>query len=917
MQQAGAASIMTQAPLKNDANQQGWNEIQELLQQTQQENSFMRQQMDILRQENRILKDRIKTIDAETQASRTDSEKALLLGLEGSASMEERVQQGAAEVAGDDASTRDSSYIIADQNGELILPGFPSSSSDGSVVLPDEPSNLSDGNWDILSSDGEGSMANLQDRILQMEENHYTVSEELQATLQELKDLQDQVTDLTSDTDRLSEEKSMVIEALYRQMDKMEKLKGFLEQLKNVCEAHKVEYDIQEFTDTMNTTRTAIEVSEQVSDISRNKEEQDKLTNLLREHNVEIQSEVDRLKDQLVEMESMLRSALAARKSLEQEITVLKGKLSSTEVEREKGEALLRAEKDKLTTVFQYQDPKGSLNLAQLLEDVRLKKDEAESRCEEFERALQESNNHAEKLQEELERIEDEYESSKNHFEEQVERYQATLREMDSEKQVLETDGINLKETVIELEETVERQEYDKQQHLSTIADLNQAVQTLREEKQNIGRDLIDLKRSSARDSEEWIQFQRDLQKAVVIANDYRNEAQTEVKMLEREKSELRDQIKSMSAEVERLRKIERMHKPPTPTTPTPPRSTPSENEIRQRMQAIMKSSEKDIVRGSTTRKTLNNGKISVKNIIKSLESNAGADAPKAPSSPTSPVNMSFTSNTRPPMERRNTTIAITKSINSKPQYTRRATTTILTSHESQKLAMAVANRAHDDSMIGRNRGQQQPTTRNEARTMIGDALTRSRDFSTRRSSPITRDTSESPTSRRTKSHEPLSSGRRSSSTSSMRDSCDSPTPRDSVGNQSPTARKSGETTDKKDPLTVLVRSEGGGSKRNALLKWCQANTHGYKGVEVTNFSSSWNDGLAFCALFHSYMPDMIPWAELNSQDKKRNFTVAFRAGESIDISSILDIDDMVKMERPDWKSVMTYVTAIYKHFET
>ena len=138
---------------------------------------------------------------------------------------------------------------------------------------------------------------------------------------------------------------------------------------------------------------------------------------------------------------------------------------------------------------------------------------------------------------------------------------------------------------------------------------------------------------TSARDSEEWVQFQRDLQKAVVIANDYRNEAQNEVKSLEKDRTDLHEQIKSLSAEVERLRKIERMHKhnKDASATQSPARNSHSENEIRQRMQAIMKSSEKDIVRGSTSRKTLSNGKLSVKNLVKTIESNASADTPKVP----------------------------------------------------------------------------------------------------------------------------------------------------------------------------------------------------------------------------------------------------------------------------------------------
>ncbi|XP_015252099.1 PREDICTED: cytospin-A [Cyprinodon variegatus] len=130
-----------------------------------------------------------------------------------------------------------------------------------------------------------------------------------------------------------------------------------------------------------------------------------------------------------------------------------------------------------------------------------------------------------------------------------------------------------------------------------------------------------------------------------------------------------------------------------------------------------------------------------------------------------------------------------------------------------------------------------------------------------------------------------------------------------------PTAR-SRLREERKDPLSALAR-EYGGSKRNALLKWCQKKTEGYQNIDITNFSSSWNDGLAFCALLHTYLPAHIPYHELTSQDKRRNFTLAFQAAESVGIKCTLDINEMVHTERPDWQSVMTYVTAIYKYFET
>ncbi|XP_053694684.1 cytospin-A-like isoform X2 [Sabethes cyaneus] len=126
---------------------------------------------------------------------------------------------------------------------------------------------------------------------------------------------------------------------------------------------------------------------------------------------------------------------------------------------------------------------------------------------------------------------------------------------------------------------------------------------------------------------------------------------------------------------------------------------------------------------------------------------------------------------------------------------------------------------------------------------------------------------------------------------------------------------KNNSAGDRKDPLNALVKN--GGSKRNALLKWCQNKTVGYRNIDITNFSSSWNDGLALCAIMHSYLPDRIPYDKLSPSDKRRNFSLAFAAAECVGITTSLSIDEMCQLERPDWQQVMGYVTAIYKHFET
>lgn len=91
---------------------------------------------------------------------------------------------------------------------------------------------------------------------------------------------------------------------------------------------------------------------------------------------------------------------------------------------------------------------------------------------------------------------------------------------------------------------------------------------------------------------------------------------------------------------------------------------------------------------------------------------------------------------------------------------------------------------------------------------------------------------------------------------------------------------------DKKDPLASLAQN--GGSKRNALLKWCQNKTVGYTNVDITNFSSSWNDGLALCAILDTYLPEKINYKFLLPQNKRENFQVAISAAESVGIPNQL-----------------------------
>ncbi|MCJ8750396.1 hypothetical protein PDJAM_G00264060, partial [Pangasius djambal] len=60
-------------------------------------------------------------------------------------------------------------------------------------------------------------------------------------------------------------------------------------------------------------------------------------------------------------------------------------------------------------------------------------------------------------------------------------------------------------------------------------------------------------------------------------------------------------------------------------------------------------------------------------------------------------------------------------------------------------------------------------------------------------------------------------------------------------------------------------------SSSQSLLQWCQEVTQDYRGVKVTNFSTSWRNGLAFCAILHHFHPEKIDFDALEPQDIKLN----------------------------------------------
>ncbi|XP_063114711.1 F-actin-monooxygenase MICAL3 isoform X16 [Cavia porcellus] len=113
-----------------------------------------------------------------------------------------------------------------------------------------------------------------------------------------------------------------------------------------------------------------------------------------------------------------------------------------------------------------------------------------------------------------------------------------------------------------------------------------------------------------------------------------------------------------------------------------------------------------------------------------------------------------------------------------------------------------------------------------------------------------------------------------------------------------------------------LTRNESV-ARSSKLLSWCQRQTDGYAGVNVTDLTMSWKSGLALCAIIHRYRPDLIDFDSLDEQNVEKNNQLAFDIAEKeLGISPIMTGKEMASVGEPDKLSMVMYLTQFYEMFK-
>uniref|UniRef100_A0A673WZN8 Cytospin-A n=1 Tax=Salmo trutta TaxID=8032 RepID=A0A673WZN8_SALTR len=876
----------------------------------QEQNHAIREELNLLKSENRMLKDRLNALGFSLEQRLDGSDKffsypslspdlavssghsdgggtgTLTSSVEGSSpgSLEDLLtaQQHSGSVDNLDSESSEVYQGVTSSDDALDAPSGASSSSESESVPRRERSRRgSSGNA------SEVSVACLTERIHQMEENQHSTAEELQATLQELADLQQITQELNGENERLGEEKVILMDSLCQQSDKLEHYGRQIEYFRSLLDDHHLSYILEEDI----KSGRYMELEQRYVDLADNarfeREQllgvQQHLSNTLKmaeQDNAEAQGVIGALKERNHHMEHIMESERQDREAMVAALEEYKAAVSCDQVELSRCRAQLDQERQKVAELYSIHNSGDKSDICQLLEGVRLDKEAAEGRAAKLQEELSHARTDVTRLQDTLSKLDREYRDIQEQEQKQMAELKRGLEKQRGELQEKETEIGDMKETVFELEDEVEQHRAVKLHDNLIITDLENSVKKLQDQKRDMEREIKILHRRLREESAEWRQFQADLQTAVVIANDIKSEAQEEIGDMRHRLREAQEKNEKLGKELDEVKNRK-------------------QDEERGRVYNYMNAVERDLAvlrqgMGLSRRSsTSSEPSPTVKTLIKSFDNASSQGTPTCECKIWTTF-LYFYSHF--------TCIFLVISIAVTPLLIHSITGSIsapkaLSSLSDKRPSYADISMPAEHLLRGSSASRPASALQ---RVSNMDSKAMAISVSRRSSEEMKRDISAP------------EGGSSSLMAMASASSLSSSSPTASV---TPTAR-SRLREERKDPLSALAR-EYGGSKRNALLKWCQKKTEGYQNIDITNFSSSWNDGLAFCAVLHTYLPAHIPYQELTSQEKRRNFTLAFQAAESVGIKSTLDLNEMASTERPDWQSVMTYVTAIYKYFET
>ncbi|XP_035615694.1 cytospin-A-like isoform X4 [Oncorhynchus keta] len=410
----------------------------------------------------------------------------------------------------------------------------------------------------------EVSVACLTERIHQMEENQHCTSEELQATLQELADLQQITQELSTENERLGEERVILLDSLCQQGDRLELYGQQMDYFRGLLDEHRVAYAPVDEEDTKSSRY--LELERRYVDLTNGthfeREQllgvQQHLSGALKmaeQDNAEAQGLISALKERVHMAERHAEMERRDRASAATELEALREAAVGEQVELARCRAQLEQERQRVADLYSIHNAGDKMDIRHQLESERRDKERAEAESAQLHEELDHTRDEAARLEDGISKLEENFRAFRDEVQKQLAEQKRALAHQCSELEERDTEVSDIKETIFELEDEVEQHRAVKLHDNLVITDLENSVKKLQDQKHDMEREIKMLHRKLREESMEWRQFQADLQTAVVIANDIKSEAQEEIGDLRRRLLDTQEKNEKMSKELEEIKK--------------------------------------------------------------------------------------------------------------------------------------------------------------------------------------------------------------------------------------------------------------------------------------------------------------------------------------------------------------------------
>uniref|UniRef100_A0A182SYV9 Uncharacterized protein n=1 Tax=Anopheles maculatus TaxID=74869 RepID=A0A182SYV9_9DIPT len=393
------------------------------------------------------------------------------------------------------------------------------------------------------------------DNRVDMEETHYSTNEELQATLQELADLQSQIMELQSDNERLVEEKDVIFQSLCRQTEKLEDTRTQIGTLQKLLLREPNQQDVtptdreQKLVDLLKTAQDEREC------LMLKQEELNGELNELKGIIDERSGEVSRARARISMLESSLDAANAEKKDANAQLMESKEDASVKLIEISRLTTLLENARAKIDELEQDRAMGDKTDLEELLDVARKEKDQLETQVASLQEQLSIGQCEIQKLKDQLARLNEECKVVRNNAKCVISDLEYKNETVTQEKQKMATDYQQLQESINELQVQNKCLLEDKSQLETLLSEtqkhLGETERQLMEKTEELNQET----RLRKQEADEWEHFQSDLLMTVRVANDFKTEAQNAREKLALDNKALREKVRVLEQQIEQLNK--------------------------------------------------------------------------------------------------------------------------------------------------------------------------------------------------------------------------------------------------------------------------------------------------------------------------------------------------------------------------